>query len=156
MSTTTTVPTVIDGFLDAINAELTGVTAYETWPGPEASPEMVVIESDSGDPITWVEYQIPVIMAGRRQRQEQYEIGWAVYVFGTKGTSPSNPKKVRDRAFEIVETLEDVLAEDVTAGTSHAVVQDAQLRLDSAGPRVFEKAWAYRITGALVVRARLT
>lgn len=157
MSTSTTVPAVIDGFLTAVNNELDGVTAYESWPGLEAAREMVVIEGEgSNDPILWQQYEIPTITAGRRQRQEQYEIRWAIYVVGTTGTSPSNPKPARTRAFTIAKTLEDVLAEDVTAGTSHTVVQDAQLSLTSAGPRVYETGWAYRITGVLAVRARLT
>lgn len=150
MSTTSTVPAVVDGFLAAVAAEL-DVDTYESWPGPEASREMFILSD-----VEWEDYTIPTIMAGRRQRQEDWSIGFEVWVVGGAGSTPSNVKPARDRAFEILSGVEDVLAEDVTGGTDHATVQHVQLRPTEAGPRVNEGGWAYRVAGRVEVRARLT
>lgn len=152
MSTTTTVPAVIDAVLSTINADLTDVTAYETWPGPEASAEMVVLGE-----IRWTEYQIVTVKTARKQRDEEYEIDWFIYVAGEPGTTPDNPKPARDRAFEIMESLEDVLANDPAAGLGYASIIYIQVAPgdETTGPVVFEKGWAYRIPGKFRIRARL-
>ena len=153
MSTTSTVPAVLDALLSTINADLEGVTAFEVWPGPEASAEMVVFGE-----VRWNEYRIPTVQAGRKQRDEEYEIEWFVYVAGEPGTTPNDPKPARDRAFEIMESLEDVLAADPAAGLGYASIKEIQVSPgdDPTGPVLFgDKAWAYRIPGKFTIKARL-
>ena len=152
MSTTSTAPTVLDALIAAINADLTGVTAYESWPGPEASREMVVF----GD-INWTEAPFPVLAnAARVHRDELYSIEFSIYVVGGAGNAPSSPKVARDRAFTIMDSLENVLAEDPTAGTDYVTVAWVKHNAETAGPREFEKGWAYFIAGNFSVKARLT
>lgn len=152
MSTTSTVPAVLDALLSTINADLTNVTAYETWPGPEASAEMVVFGE-----IRWTEYKIATVKTSRKQRDEEYEIDWFVYVAGEPGTTPDDPKTARDRAFEIMESLEDVLADDPAAGLGYASIISIEVApgAETTGPVLFEKGWAYRIPGKFAIRARL-
>lgn len=154
MSTTSTVPAVIDALLDTINTDLAGVTAYETWPGPEASDEMVVLGA-----IRWTDYKIATVKTARKQRDEEYEIDWFIYAAGETGTTPDDPKPQRDRAFEIMESLENVLADDPAAGLGHASIISIEVVPgdDDTQPYVYPetKGWAYRIAGKFRIRARL-
>lgn len=149
MGTTSSVPGVIDATLAAVNADLSGVTAFESWPGPEAADEMVVLGE-----VTWDEYELAAIKTGRQQRQEAWSVGFEVFVAGAAGTTPDNPKPARDRAFEITTSLEDVFAANPKLGITAGGW--AQAKLTEAGPRVFEKGWAYRVAGRLHVSVRLT
>jgi len=156
MSTTSTVPAVIDAYLSAVNTKmtadgLTDVIAYETWPGPESAREMVVL----GD-INWTEAEFPVLTnAGRTQRDELYTIDFSIWVIGGSGDAPSDPSESRDRAFEIMESLENVLATDPTAGTNYQTVSWAKHNAETAAAAQFEWGWAYVITGNIAVKARL-
>lgn len=152
MATTSTVPAVVASLLTALNANLpAGTKAYESWPGPEAAKEMVIFGK-----VRWDDYAIATIKAGRKQRQENWALGFEVFVSGGAGTSPANPTAAKDRAFVLLTELEDFLAEDVTGGTDFATVQWIDIRPLEAEPRVFEKGWAYRISGEFLVHARLT
>lgn len=148
--TTTTVPTVIDAFLAAVNADTETPQAFESWPGPEAAPEMFVLGE-----IDWATYEIPTIKAGRKARQETYDIGFELFVMGAEGTSPAEPSAARLVAFNFLAPIEDLLAEDPSGGTDYVTVQHVQLRPTAAGPRKFERGWAYRIAGQIHVEARL-
>ena len=154
MATTSTVPTVIDAALSAINADLpSGVEAFEAWPGPEAAAEMVVLGE-----VTWEDYEVASIKAGRQRRQEDWTVAFEVFVFGTayaaKGSTPANPAPARNRAFVLATSLEDVLADNPKLGVGSGGW--AATALTAAGPRVFEKGWAYRVAGRIHVQARLT
>ncbi len=154
MATTSTVPAVIASLVTDLNAAFTGalagVKAYEAWPGPDAVPQMLVFGE-----ITWEDYVIPTIKAGRKQRQEDWEVAFEVWVVGVDGTSPTTPAAARDKAFAILAAAENLLAADVTAGTDFNTVQWVQIRPKTAGPHTFEKGWAYIITGVFVTAARL-
>lgn len=162
MATTSTVPTVIDALLAAFNIEnypeeyqatyggLAGVMTHEAWPGPDASAEMVVLGE-----VTWDEYRIATIKSGRKQRQENYAVGFEVFIMGAPGSKPTDPSTARDRALEVLAAIEDVLADDPTIGLAAGTVQRIELEPTEAGPRVFEKGWAYRIAGRFNVHARL-
>lgn len=150
MATTSTVPTVIDAVLAAVNADLpAGVDAFEAWPGPEAAAEMVVLGE-----ITWETYDLTAVKAGRQRRQEDWSVEFEVFVFGLAGTTPSDPKIARDRAFLLATSLENVLAANPKIGVGAGGW--AHTALTTAGPRVFEKTWAYRVAGRIHVSARLT
>ena len=51
-------------------------------------------------------------------------------------------------------TCEDVLADDPEPPGGPTVAW-TQIRPENAGPRVFEKGWAYRVAGTIPVTARL-
>lgn len=146
--TTSSVPAVTDGLLAQLNESQ--VPAFEVWPGPEAAREMVVL----GD-VDWDEYEIATIKAGRKWRDERYDLGFEIFVFGEPGTTAADPTPARNRAYEIFASIEDDLATDVTADLGFAVVQWIQVNPRQAHPRQFENAWAYRISGVFAVFARL-
>lgn len=156
MSTTSTVPVGIDALLDLFNnklatAGLSDVQAFQSWPGPDAAAEMVVFGE-----IEWAEYEIASIKAGRQRRDEDWNVGFEVFVAGVAESTPANPGVARDRCFDIMAALEDSLADDPRAALAAPVVDWIQARPTAAGPRVFEQGWAYRIAGRIHVHARLT
>jgi hypothetical protein len=147
MASTSTAPTVIDALVSLVNAA--GVKTFEQWPGPDAAPEMLCLGK-----VTWDDYELSGVKAGRQHRQENYSIGFELFVFGRAGTTPASPKAARDRAFSLLGEIEDVLADDAKAGLGTAV-QWVQVRVTDAEPRVFEKGWAYRVAGSFAAHARL-
>lgn len=150
MSTTSTVPAVTDALLTTLNTALpNGVDAYEVWPGPEASAEMIVLGA-----VTWDTYEIASIKTGRQRRQEDYAISYEVFVMGQAGSTPSNPKTARDRAFLLNTEIEDMCADTPKLGLTSVLWVQAQIT--EAGPHAFEKGWAYRVAGRFNVSARLT
>lgn len=148
MATTSTVPTVVAALLSGMRTA--GLAAFESWPGPEAAAEMVVLGK-----VTWDEYEIATVKAGRKQRQENWTVGFEVFVAGADGTTPSSPTAAKDRAFVLLALIENLLAADTAAGTT-ATVQRVEIRPLEAEPRVFETGWAFRIQGEIAVQARLT
>lgn len=155
MSTTSIVPDAIDSLVAELGAAMTGanaaVTVHEAWPGPDAVREMVVFGE-----VTWPDYSIATIKAGRQYRNEEFNLAFEVLIFGEPNTSPAEPKPARDRAFAVLAVVEDFLAVDPQAALASDVIQWAEIRPASAGPRVFEHGWAYRIAGSIVGKARLT
>lgn len=156
MSTTSTVPVGIDALLALFDDELAtaglgGVRAFQSWPGPDAAREMVVFGE-----VTWDEYEIATIKAGRQRRDEDWNVEFEVFVVGHADTSPTAPGPARDRAFAIMAAIEDSLADNVRAGLAASVVDWIEARPQTAGPRVFEQGWAYRIAGRIHCHARLT
>lgn len=149
MSTTSVVPAVLDGLLAAIEASAFPFPAYEAWPGPDAAPKMFFFGE-----FEWDEYRIPTLKDGRRQRQEDFDISWELWI-ATGESSPTNIKTQRDEAFEALGEIEGVLAEDPTGGTDFASVQHVQLRLERGGAFKFERGWFYRLAGTVHVEARL-
>lgn len=147
MSTTSRAPAVTDAIIGWADPP---APIFEAWPGPEAAKEMIVLGQ-----VDWTVYAIPTIKAGRKQRQEEFEIEFEVYVVGGAGTSPASPKVARDRAFELFTFIEDNLADDVSAGLGFESIQHIQVHPKESGPRTFERGWMYRIAGAIAVASRL-
>jgi hypothetical protein len=155
MSGTSIAPLAIDQLVADLAADMTGanadVTVHEAWPGPDGSAEMVVFGE-----VAWPDYRIATIKAGRQYRDEVFTLGFEVLIFGADDTSPANPKPARDRAFSVLAVLEAYLATDPRAGLAVDVIKWAELKPETAGPRIFENGWAYRIAGSFVANARLT
>lgn len=154
MSSTSIVPAAIDSLLEqingALNGDLAGVTAFEVWPGPDATPSMVVLGE-----VTWDEYAIKTIKAGRQHRDEDFAVEFEVFVFDEDCT-PTNPKPARDKGFAILAAVEDLLADDPQAALAADVVRWVEIRPRTSGLRLFESAYAHRIAGAFIGHARLT
>lgn len=155
MSTTSTVPVVIDTLVAGIGAVMADLgqpdaLVAQVWPGPDAKPHMLFLGTT-----TWEDYRIATVKAGRKQRDENYEIAFELWALGGEGTAPADPSAARDNAFAMLAAAEDVLADDPNIGLGNAV-QWIEIRPKEAEPRTFEKGWIYRITGAFVIHARLS
>lgn len=151
MTSTSSVPLILDALLDTLTAAMP-VPVFEAWPGDAAAEREMVFFGET----TWLEYVIPTIKAGRKARQENYEIEFEVWRVLDEGTTPAAPKASRDRCFELFGLVEDALAEDVTAGAGFESIQWAVSRPETAGPRKFERGFAYRVAGSIEVHARLS
>ena len=153
MSTTSTYPTTLDTLLTAINAAmsgaLAGVKAYEGWPGPDAVREMILFTG-----MEWDEYAIPTIKTGRVLRDEVWRAEFELIVASVETSTPPDPSDARDRAFAILAALENLLANDTTAGATGVLW--LEVHPQKAEPRVFEKGWGYGISGVVVCNARLS
>jgi hypothetical protein len=150
VTTTSTAPVVLDALLESLGDALSPVRVFESWPGPEAAAEMLFFAETE-----WDVYEIATIKAGRKARQEDYSIKFSLWKVGDDGTSPASPRASRERCYELFGLVEDVLAEDVTAGAGSESVQWITVEPDEAKPVKFEKGWAYALDGRFRVHARL-
>lgn len=157
MSTTSIVPEAIDSLLEQLTAAYTGdladVEVFEAWPGPDGVPRMVHFGQTR-----WPEYKIATIKPGHQYRDEEFHLAFQVLVFldSNGEATPSVPKPIRDEAFAILAVIEDTLATDPNIALANDQIKWAEIRPQEAGPRLFEKAYAYRIAGVIVGKARLT
>ncbi len=145
-----TVPAVRAALETEINERLpSGVKCYRAWPGPDAAAEMVVLGKVEGS------HEIAAIKAGRRFRNETYSIEAEAWVFGAAGMTPTNVGPVEDRAWELMEAVENTLAVDPTIDGTQTVnwAGVGRIEMDVA---TFEKGWAVRVLMTIEVTARLT
>lgn len=154
MSTTSNALTVIDALVTQSGALMVGalseVTVASVWPGGESTVDMLLLGE-----ITWEGYEIACIKAGRKQRDEEAEVAFEVWSLGADGTTPGNPGNTRDRAFAVLAVVENILANDPRLGLGNTVLW-VQIRPTKAEPRTLSKGWAWRITGTIAVKSRLT
>lgn len=149
MATTSTVPAVRAALQTEIEALLpSGVKCYRSWPGPDAAREMIVLGKVEGS------HESATVKAGRQQRQESYTIEAEAWVFGADGATPANCGPVEDRAWTLMESVENVLADDPKIGT--AVIHWARPGRIEQDIAAFEKSWAVRVAITIEVEARLT
>lgn len=149
ISSYSTIPAVRSALQTAIGAALpAGVCCYRAWPGPDADREMVILGKTEGT------HELPVMKAGRRQRQEEYTIDCEVWVFGGAGATPQNVDPVEDRAWELVEAVEDVLANNPQIDGT-ATILWAEIGSTEMDVAAFENSWAVRILLEINVSARL-
>ena len=150
MSTTTTVPAFLAAFVPLLQAALPGVKVTPVWPGPEAQGDEMVFMSDSVD--NW-DVEIPTMKAGRKQRQESYDITVEAWV-GKKGElREASATAARARAIELIDAIDDMLADDPEVIPA---VQHARLTGRGATLVPLEKGWACQATATIEVAARLT
>lgn len=147
--TTSSVPAVTDAVLDVLTEAL-DVKVFEAYPGSNALNELVFLGG-----VEWDGYDIATIKAGRKARQEDYRLEFAIWVVWDMGTSPGVPKASRDRAFEVFGQIEDAFAEDPSMGEGYESVQWSIPVPTEAGAIAFERGHAYQVKGEIEVHARL-
>lgn len=154
MATVSTVPSVKAGLVAKIAANTSVETTY-AWPGPQTRSEAIFFgrHPELQDLRVDGTHEIPNIKAGRKQRQEAYDLDLTVWAFRPE-LSSADAQTVEERVFAIAETVEDVLADDPTAGLSQ--VQLIQVNDVTATLWPFQKGWACELVLQLNVRARLT
>lgn len=151
MSTTSTVTDFKSALIAALAArpDMTGVQVVYSWPGPTTRPEAVFFgESLSG------ESEIPTIKAGRKQRSETYELEIVCWVFLTASTPTTGAQEAEARAFELMQSVDDLLADDPQVGVQF--VQWARLGNFESLLAPVEKGWACALSRKINVQARLT
>lgn len=162
MSTTSTLVTTKAALLDLLTTELAGVQCSYAWPGPDTANESVFLGRHpglTGDLLgvsSAYNSHIPTIKAGRKQRQESYEIDVTLFSFRPDLTA-AGAQTAETRGMELLAGLENVLATDPKLGlTSIQWAQLARVEITGAGPIPFEKGYASVLVAVVAVESRLT
>lgn len=151
MGTTSTVTDFKTAVVAALAArpELNGVQVSYAWPGPQTRSEAIFFsESLSGDST------VPTIKAGRKQREESYDLEIVVWVFHNAGTAATAAQSAEVRAFELMQSVDDYLADDPRAGLT--TIQWARLGAFDSQLAPSDKGWACAHSRTISVAARLT
>lgn len=149
-STTTTVPDFLEAFVPLLAAALPGVQVSPVWPGPEATEDETVFLGDSVD--NW-DVAIPTAKAGRKQRQESYDVTVEAWVGKQGELREESATASRSRAIELIDAIDNLLADEPEIIAS---IQHARLTARSATLVPFSKGWACQATATITVEARLT
>ena len=153
MATTSTVITVKKALVSLIAAAVDVPTTY-AWPGKATTPEAVFLgpHPQTSDVRIDVESQIPTMKAGRKQRAESYTVRVTVWVF-RPDLNVEGAEECETRAFELFESIENVLADDTSLGSTD--VQLASVQRFSSTVFPFEAGWACELGIDVQVEARL-
>lgn len=166
MSTSSTLPAVKAQLVSLLTSALSSsgvsggaVPVFYAWPGPDATDECVYLgrhPDTVGNPLaasTSLRSELPTIKAGRRHRQEDYDVEVTVWSF-RPDLSADGAEEAEQRGFALFESVEDVLADTPALGLStiqHAVLSDVGVALVP-----FQTGWASILVGSVTVNARLT
>lgn len=151
MATTSTIGLARVALVTVLDAgELAGKIFY-AWPGPEAAKqrhELLWIDATTD----WTQ-TIPNIKAGRKQRQESYVHELVLWVAKPEFTA-AGAQATFERALELMEVVEDALADDVQLAETAIqwmVLEDREVALVP-----YEKGWGAQIIARVQGNARLT
>jgi hypothetical protein len=153
--TTSIIPAVEKALLDRLveacssTTGLESVVVAESWPGPSAGHEMLFLDWD----IPVWDLNIPNLTgAARKQRDERFTLEVIAWVFRPDLT-PSQVRTAKARVHQIIDLVDDVLANNPTLDVPGVVVAAA-----SGGSRqviAYEKGYAVQATRSVDVHARL-
>jgi hypothetical protein len=162
MPTSPTVATVKTGLVTQLTTKLATagsdggqVQVSYAWPGPDTKPESVFFGTSSStgfDSDTTADYTIPLMQAGRKQRDETYELPLTVWVHrgDLKAADAAIPET---RAFVLAGLITDVFVDDPQAGQGALWFEGSRIEA-----RLFprETGWACAMTITITVHFRLT
>lgn len=143
--TVSRVPQFKADLVEALRAEMPDVQVEYAWPGPTAKYECLFLGDVQGDST------IPVMKAGRKIRQENYTVEVIVWVHHNAAT-PLAAAKCEARAFELMSSVEDVLANNpqFSAVTQFSIASDFATEWAAN-----EKGWSIQLTRQISVQDRL-
>jgi hypothetical protein len=148
--TTTTVPDFLTAFVPLIAEALPDVQVSPVWPGPNATEDETVFMGEAVE--NW-DVEIPTMKAGRKQRQESYDVTVEAWVGKPGELREASATEARARAIELIDAIDDLLADtpEIIADIQHA-------RLTGRGATLvpFDQGWACQATATISVAARLT
>lgn len=150
MATTTTVPDFLAAFVPLLRTALPGVQVSDAWPGPDATADETVF---IGDEIENWDVEIAGIKAGRKHRQESYEITVEAWVGKAGELREDAATLARSRAIALINAIDNMLADDPE---TIPAVQHVLLIGRGAQLVPFDKGWACQATATVEVSARLT
>lgn len=155
MPTVSTIPTVKARIITLLvaRAGLSGVSVTYAWPGTSAAAEQMFFGETQA-----VDHEIANIRAGRKQRQETYDLGLVIQVL-KPGSTALTASTVESRAFALAQEVENMLADDPTLaiGPPSGALQWAHVdSIESPVLVPFEKGWGAELTVRIRCHARLT
>lgn len=123
---------------------------------PDAEDEMVFLGRRDEDGPTWTSrmtHDIATIKAGRKHRDENYTVELTVWTY-RPDVAPADANEVDARAFELVEEVENVLADDPRLGLD-SILWAKVAEIVPTG-RAHAGGWVVEAVVVIEVRARLT
>lgn len=126
------------------------------WPGPSAQHEAVFLgrHPDLDDIRLDVIHEFPTVKAARKQRSETYQLPMTIWTFRPE-LSADGAQECEERAFELLDPVEDVFADDPTIGLSPTVVNWVRVAEIASTLWPIQKGWACELIVQLEVQARL-
>lgn len=142
--------------LDAAGVSGGQIPVDYAWPGAGTAPEAVFLgrHPELDDLRLDVDHDLRTLVAGRKQRQEVYELPMTVWTFRPDLTA-DGAETCETRAFAILDPIEDVFADDPTIGLGSGVVQWVRIGGFASTLWPFQKGWACELLLTLNVQARL-
>lgn len=155
MPTHTTVLSVEDQIVTLLDAALTVPVTY-AWPGPDTAPECVFLglHPAVADIVLDLSSEDPVIKAGRRQSQEEYELTLTIWAF-RPDVSAADARVASGAAHEIYDAIYDVFVNDARIGLGN-MIQRTEVRGFDRRQFPFMSGWACEMRVRIYVSARLT
>lgn len=156
MGTNTTVLTVEDKLVELFGAAV-DVPVTFAWPGPATQPSCVFlgVHPETQDILLDLSSEDPVIKAGRRQSQEEYELTVTIWVHRPDMNAQNGARAAVVDAQNIYNALYDALVDDAHIGLGGTILwarpAGFQRRLYP-----FNKGWACDWRMQVEVSARLT
>lgn len=133
----------------AARPELATVEVAYAWPGPNTRNEALFFGEAAEGTST-----VPTIAAGRKQRQEDYDLELVAWVFMPGNTGAPGAEAAEVRAFQLMESVDNLLADNPRLGTAY--LQWARLGAFESRLAVNDKGWACAHSRTIHVGARLT
>lgn len=133
--------------------------AFYAWPGGDASrnciflgahPDLVPNPLLASAPF---DSEDPVMKAGRRQRQQEFDIEITCWAFCTDLT-PSGAAIADSRGEALFNIVDDVVADNVKLGL--ATIQGAEMRTGNPSLVAFDRGWASVFRPVVRIDSRLT
>ena len=111
-ATTSTIPACLDALVQAVRAALLGVQVIDGQPVEELEPDVLMIGFTGQPGEAAVTSTLTREVYARSPDREQYDVA----CLASSWRGDTDPKVVRDRAFELVDAVTGVLADDQTLG----------------------------------------
>ena len=165
MSTSSTLVAVKSALVTQLGTALEGmaddggdVPAFYSWPGPNAERECLFLgrplfSIDATLSSVSVASDIPTMKAGRKQRQESYDIPGTVWSYRGDLT-PEDAEEAETRVDELVNVVDDLLADTPNLGLS--AIQHARLTERVYEIRPYDNGFVVAVFFTIHVEARLT
>lgn len=140
-------------------AEITQTEAFYAWPGADSLPDCIFLGRHPdlvANPLlssTAYRSEDPVMKAGRRQRQQEFEIEVTCWSF-RGDVSPLEARKAELGGEALFGIVDGVLADNRTLGLS--TLQSAELTSGSPGLVPILGGWASVFVPVITVKSRLT
>lgn len=154
MATHSTVLATEDAIVAALDSALTVPFTF-AWPGKSTEPICAFLGVHPGvaDIVLDASGEDPVMKAGRRQRQEEYDVTITIWAFRPE-LSTADAREASVSAWSAFDDIDDVFRNDSDLGVDgvqHMVITDYQRRLFP-----FNSGWACEIRVTVNVKARIS